>query len=63
MKNRGGLFSPLGKHLLLIIVIKILILYCLWYTLIRPYKVQVDVNHIYNVQSDESYQQPKGAKS
>lgn len=57
--NRGKLFSPLGKHLLIFVIIKILILYGLWYTLIRPYKVKVDIpdiSRLYGVQPDEPSQ-------
>lgn len=59
MKHREKILSPLAKHLLVIIIIKVLILYCLWYVLIRPYKVQVDVSQVYNVQSNDSYQHLK----
>ncbi|AXF84910.1 hypothetical protein DTO96_100626 [Ephemeroptericola cinctiostellae] len=40
----------LGKHLLLIVLIKLLVLYGLWYGLIRPNKVKVttqDIEQIY----------------
>lgn len=53
MKNRGKLLSPLGKHLLLLVVTKVLILYCLWYTLIRLYKVLIDVIRVYSTQIGE----------
>lgn len=61
MKNREEWFPPLSKHLLLIVIIKVLILYCLWYTLVRLYKVKFNVHDIYNVQSDQSLSE--GAKS
>ncbi len=56
MNNRAKRFSPLGKHLLLIIIIKVVILYCLWFVLIKPYKVKVAIEQIYNVQPEVSNQ-------
>lgn len=56
MNNRAKRFSPLGKHLLLIVIIKVVVLYCLWYVLIKPYKVKVEIEQIYNVQPEVSNQ-------
>ena len=62
MQNREEWFLPLSKHLLLIVIIKVLILYCLWYTLVRLYnEVKISIRNIYNVQSDQFLSE--GAKS
>ena len=49
----------LGKHLLLIVLIKLLVLYALWYGLIRPNKVTVtttDIEHIYTSSGEKMVQ-------
>lgn len=49
----------LGKHLLWIVLIKLLVLYGLWYGLIRPNKVKVtitDIEHIYTSSSEKEVQ-------
>ena len=36
----------LGRHLLLLVFIKIVILYGLWYVFIKPNKIKVDVSDV-----------------
>lgn len=39
----------LGRHLLLLVFIKIVILYGLWYVFIKPNKVKVDVSDVQRI--------------
>lgn len=54
----------LGKHLLLIVIIKLLVLYGLWYGFIRPNKVKVtthDIEQIYTSTGERMIQKTSSA--
>lgn len=34
--------SGLGRHLVFLVILKIVLLFGLWYTLIKPHKVKID---------------------
>lgn len=36
--------SGLGRHLVFLVILKIVLLFGLWYALIKPYKVKIDSN-------------------
>jgi len=40
--NQNRLFHGLGRHLLVALLLKVLVLICLWHVFIKPYRVTVD---------------------
>lgn len=49
----------LGRHLLLLVLIKIVILYGLWYVFIKPNKVKVDVYDVQRLYQGGTSMPPK----